>query len=210
MPVSVWPAPSSAVRITPTWPSIIPLGPTSATPAAACASAISAYTSRVASLSTRPSSVSRPQCPWSVNSSRHRSLITVSVSPTSATTSAIATLRMPSGSRAPEPVASLRSGMPKSIRPPSPRSAASAAAFTNDSRLCWTTPGIDEIGRGSVSPSRTNTGSTSRRASTEVSATSRRRDGVRRNRRGRTTGPCAMATSSSPDDARPACGRRAW
>ena len=46
--------------------------------------AISAYTSSVASLSTRPSAVSTPQWPWSVNSSRHRSLITVSASPTSA------------------------------------------------------------------------------------------------------------------------------
>ena len=48
----------------------------------------------------------RPQCPCEVNSSRHRSLITTVASPTSATTSRMATLRMPSGSMPPEPVAS--------------------------------------------------------------------------------------------------------
>ncbi len=65
---------------------------------------MSAYAASVRSLSTRPSGVSRPQCPWSVNSSRHRSLITVSASPTSATTSVMARLRMPAGSMAPDPV----------------------------------------------------------------------------------------------------------
>ena len=74
------------------------------TPASAWARAISAYAARVRSLSTRPSGVSRPQCPWSVNSSRHRSLITVSASPTSATTSVMARLRTPAGSMAPDPV----------------------------------------------------------------------------------------------------------
>ena len=112
--------------------------------------AISAYTASVRSLSTRPSGVSTPQWPWSVNSSRHRSLITVSASPTSPTTSVMARLRMPAGSTAPEPSASLCSGMPKSITPPSPRSAASATALSRVSRVCWTTPGIDAIGTGST------------------------------------------------------------
>ena len=71
------PAPSSAARITATWPSIIPLGPTMSTPAAAWASAISAYTSRVrVVVDARRRASSTPQWPWSVNSSRHRSLIT--------------------------------------------------------------------------------------------------------------------------------------
>ena len=40
--MSVNPAASSASRITPTWPSIIPLGPSRCAPASACATAISA------------------------------------------------------------------------------------------------------------------------------------------------------------------------
>ena len=182
-------ATSSAARITATWPSIIPLGPTMSTPACAWASAISAYATSVRSLSTRPSGVSSPQWPWSVNSSRHRSLITVSASPTSATTSVMARLRMPAGSIAPEPVASRCSGIPNSITPPSPSSAASLTAASSEERVCWTTPGIEEIGCGSVRPSRTKTGSTSCRASSDVSATIRRSAGVVRSRRGRTDGP---------------------
>ena len=42
MPVSTYPAASSASRITPTWPSIIPLGPSRWAPASAWATAISA------------------------------------------------------------------------------------------------------------------------------------------------------------------------
>ena len=52
--MSVNPASSRAARTTRTWPSIIPLGPTTWAPARACATAIAAYRSRVASLSTRP------------------------------------------------------------------------------------------------------------------------------------------------------------
>ncbi len=139
----------------------MPLGPTTSTPAAAWASAISAYTSSVASLSTTPSGVSTPQWPWSVNSSRHRSAITGSASPTSATQSAIATFKIPSGSTAPVPRASLCSGTPNSMTPPSPSAAASETAFRSESRVCCTTPGMLVIGVGSVAPSRTNTGSTS-------------------------------------------------
>ena len=73
----------------------------------------------------------------------------------------IATLRIPSGSRPPLPVASLVVGMPNSISPPTPASTASTAAFRNEARECCTTPGMLEIGRGSSSPSATNIGSTS-------------------------------------------------
>ncbi len=78
--------------------------------------------------------------------------------------------------------------MPNSITPPSPAAAASAAAFRSESRVCWTTPGIDEIGCGSEAPSRTNIGRISWRASSEVSATIARIAGVRRSRRGRIEG----------------------
>ena len=42
MATSAQPAPSSADRIAPTWPSIIPLGATTCAPADACATAIAA------------------------------------------------------------------------------------------------------------------------------------------------------------------------
>ena len=160
----------------------------------AWATAISAYARRVASLSTSPSGVSRPQCPCEVNSSRQRSLITTVASPTSATTSRMATLRMPAGSMPPEPVASRSAGTPKSMMPPTPAWTASAAALRSESRECWTTPGREPIGRGSVSPSLTNIGRISSAGSSRVSATSRRSAGVRRSRRGRIRG-YDMATS---------------
>ena len=108
--------------------------------------------------------------------------------PTSATTSRITVLRTPSGSTAPLPVASLRSGTPNSMIPPRPSAAASAAAARTESRLCWTTPGMLLIGTGSRAPSRTNTGSTRCCGAREVSATSSRIARVRRSRRGRTSG----------------------
>ena len=95
---------------------------------------------------------------------------------------------MPCGSTAPEPMASFSVGRPNSITPPRPASTASLAAFFSESRVCWTTPGIVEISRGSVASSATNIGSTSWLGRTEVSATSRRSAGVRRSRRGRISG----------------------
>ena len=145
------PAPSRAPRIAATWPSIIPLGPTMSTPASAWASAISAYTSRVASLSTRPSGVSTPQCPWSVNSSRQRSLITVSASPTSATTSVIATLRIPDGSVAPDPSASLCSRDAEQHHAAEPEVGRLVRQPSAGSRGCaGRRRACVEIGRGSV------------------------------------------------------------
>ncbi len=112
----------------------------------------------------------------------------MSWSPTSATTSVIATLRIPWGSIAPEPRASFSAGSPNSITPPSPASTASLAAFFSESRVCCTTPGMLEISRGSVASSATNIGSTSWLGRTSVSATRRLRAGVRRSRRGRMSG----------------------
>ena len=68
---------------------------------------------------------------------------------------------MPCGSTAPVPVASLVVGRPNSITPPSPASTASLATFFKVSRVCWNTPGMLEISRGSVASSATNSGSTS-------------------------------------------------
>ena len=67
----------------------------------------------VVDLAVRASS--NPQWPWSVYSSRHRSAISTSESPTSSRRSRSATCTMPSGSEAPRPAASLRSGTPNRI-----------------------------------------------------------------------------------------------
>ena len=44
------------------------------------------------------------------------------------------------------------------MSPPTPAATASTAAFRRVSRVCWTTPGIEAIGTGSLMPSRTNSG----------------------------------------------------
>src|SRR5699024_6923026 len=80
----------------------------------------------------------------------------------------------PAGSHAALPTASRALGTPKSMTPPRPAAAASAAARRRLSRLCWTWPGIDAMGTGSVAPSRTKSGSTRWLGSTVVSATRRR------------------------------------
>lgn len=63
-------------------------------------------------------------------------------------------------------------GMPRVIN--SPTSARS------ESSECWTTPGSDPMGWGSVTPSRTNSGAMRSSGVSTVSATIRRRAGVRR------------------------------
>src|SRR5215831_19412151 len=198
MTTSGWPARSSACRITPTWPSIIPLGPTTCAPATACATAMDAYRSRVTSLSTSPASVSGPQWPWSVYSHRHRSAISTVASPTSVARSASACWTIPSGSSAAEPRASLTAGMPNSIIPPTPASTASAAALRRLSLVCWVTPGMDGTGSGSLIPSLTNRGSTRSDPRTVVRAASRRSAAVRRSLRGRAAGNPSFTAGSFP------------
>ena len=56
------------------------------------------------------------------------------------------------------------------------------------SRVCWTTPGIAEIGTGSQTPSRTNAGRIRSAGCRRYSATIRRMAGVVRSRRGRAPG----------------------
>ena len=75
--------------------------------------------------------------------------------------------------------------MPKSITPASPAAAASMAALRSVSSVCWTTPGIEPIARGSLIPSATNTGKINCRGARPVSATIARITGVVRNLRGR-------------------------
>src|SRR6201992_2855468 len=200
MATSVKPASSSADRIAPTWPSIMPLGATMWAPAVAWGTAIAAYRSRVASLSTSPAGVSRPQWPWSVYSSRHRSAMITVLSPSSAARSPSASWTMPSGSSAAEPRPSLTAGMPNRMTPPTPASTASTAALRRLSRVCWTTPGMEPIGCGSVMPSLTNIGSTRSVGRSAVSATSRRSAALRRSRRGLITGnPAFTGPPRSPN-----------
>ncbi len=123
--------------------------------------------------------------------------MTTVASPTSDTTSRIATLRTPSSSVAPDPTASRDDGTPKSISPPTPACTASAAALRSESRECCTTPGIDAIGAGASSPSLTNIGSTRSPGAGRVWATSDRSAAVRRSRRGRAAGKPASLTTTT-------------
>ena len=106
-------------------------------------------------------------------------------SPSSDRTSRSATWTMPSGSQAPEPVASLPVGTPKRMTAGTPSSASSCTSLRNDSRVCCTTPGSELIGAGSSMPSRTNSGAIRSSIERWVSATRRRMAGVRRSRRNR-------------------------
>src|SRR4051794_25817883 len=137
--------------------------------------------------------------------------MTTVASPTSARTSRSATFSTPSGSTPALPVASRRSGTPNSISPPTPAATASAAALRSESRVCWTTPGIDETGTGSTAPSLTNIGSTSCRGRRVVSATRRRSAGVARRRRGRCVGkPIGPAYDGYPGSGRRLGRRPTW
>ena len=172
----------------PTWPSIIPDGAITSAPASAWVIATEAYRSRVASLSTEPSSRSTPQCPWSVYSSRHASAISTTSSPTSSRSERSATCTTPSGESAPEPTASLTEGTPNSTTAGTPRSARARTSFRRLSWVCCTTPGIEATGSGASIPCFTNNGATRSSTESRASATSRRSAGVRRNRRGRCSG----------------------
>ncbi len=186
--MSRWPAASSAARMTPTWPSIIPLGPSRCAPASAWATAISRVDGE-RGVVVDPAVVAEHAAVAVVGE-----LVEAGVGHDDGRvadlgrTSRRATLSTPSGSTPAVPVASRRAGTPKSMSPPTPAVTASTAALRRESRVCCTTPGIDAIGVGSVAPSFTNIGSTSWRGRRVVSATSRRSAGVARSRRGRWVG----------------------
>ena len=124
--------------------------------------------------------------------------MSTSSSPRSARSCCSATLTMPSAASACEPTGSFSPGMPNSISPPMPASAASCAALRSESRVCWTTPGIDEIGTGSSMPCLTNTGSTKSAGASRVCAVSRRSAGVDRSRRPRANPDVAPPTVTVP------------
>ena len=90
--------------------------------------------------------------------------------------------------RPPSPRRPCAAGTPKRMTAGMPRSASSATSLRSDSRVCCTTPGRLAIGCGSSMPSRTNSGATRSSTPSRVSATSRRRAGVRRSRRSRRWG----------------------
>ncbi len=66
------------------------------------------------------------------------------------------------------------------------------ASMTSDATVCWLCPGNEEMGTGSLIPSRTKSGAMRSSTVTDVSATRRRRAGVRRRRRRRRTGNAAV------------------
>ncbi len=167
------------------------LGATTSAPARACTNAALASTSRVASLSTsispRGPGFRIPQCPWSVYSSTHTSVMTSS-SGTASFIAATACATGPFGSYALDPDASLVFGRPNRSTPPRPsdlaRRACSAAADVGS----WNTPGIVLIGRGVSSDSWKNSGKTRSDGESVVSRTRVRIAGDRRNLRGRSLG----------------------
>ena len=164
--------------------------------------AIAAYRSRVASLSTAPDASSTPQWPWSVNSSRHRSDISTVSSPSSACRRCSATLSTPSGSSAPEPIASLSLGHAEDHQPADAgRDRPRPPPSPGSPSVCCTTPGIErDRRRGSAMPSRTNIGSTRSDGRTSISLTSRRSAAVRRSRRGREVGNGGSSGRLTPQD----------
>ena len=97
-------------------------------------------------------------------------------------------LRDALGSQAPLPSSSFVDGTPKRMTPPTPTRTNSSTSLRSESTVCWNWPGSDVISRASLSPSATKSGATKSSGASVVSATSRRRAGVRRSRRGRSVG----------------------
>src|SRR5918998_39354 len=82
--------------------------------------------------------------------------------------------------------------------PDVPTMCAPAAALRSDSRECCMTPGSEATGRGSLSPSLTNIGSTRSAGCSRVSLTSRRRAWLVLKRRGLSTGKGIAPPLSEP------------
>ena len=106
MAVSVNPSSSRAPRMAATRPSIMSDGATMSAPASACVIAILASSSSVMSLLTSPFWIT-PQCPWSMYSHRHTSVITTR-SGVSSLMALTAICTVPSGSYALVPEEALR------------------------------------------------------------------------------------------------------
>ena len=159
-------------------------------PAAAWETETRARRSSVASLSTSPF-FRMPQWPCSVYSHMQTSVMTT-MSGTSFLRSRTARCTAPSSSHASLPVASLLSGIPKRITPPTPTAAARSTSRSNSSGEVCATPGIEPIAFRSFVPLRTNSGSTSCDGCSEVSRTRFRKALVLRSRRGLYSGKEAM------------------
>ena len=176
----------------------MPLGATMCAPAAACASAIRAYSGSVASLSTSPRSFSTPQCPWSVYSSRQRSVIITASSPKSSRSARIACCVIPSGFHASDALGVLVLGHPEqherehAARPDVGR--LFAQRLDRVLGLAGHRRDRHRLGDALLHEQRRDQVG-GRRAM--VSRTSARSAGVRRRRRGRSTGK-AIAQGSGP------------
>ena len=150
--MSVNPAPSSAARIAPTWPSIIPLGATTWAPAAAWATAIEAYRGQRRVVVDRRRTAAAPRSargrctrPGTGRSSAR------CPTPTSAASRRSATWTIPSGSSAAEPRRVLRRRHAEQDQPADagrrpPRTRPSPASRGCAARR----PACDAIGAGSV------------------------------------------------------------
>src|ERR1700730_13058074 len=168
------------------------LGAITSAPARAWLAAGRASSSSEASLSTVPSSRMTPQCPWLVYSHRQTSVITRRAG-WARWIARTASCTAPSSSQAPEPSASLWSGIPKSSTPGTPSAASSPAAATASVIVSRETPGIDSIGAASVA---TNIGAIRRAALNSVSRTRSRSALVRRSRRSRVSGKDILTDGS--------------
>ena len=115
--------------------------------------------------------------------------------PTASARRVRATLRMPPGHRRRSHAHPWPRGHTEDHQAPRPAATARSASATSESRVCWTTPGIDEIGTGSAMPSHEDREHQIRRVQPGLGQR-RRTAGERRSRRGRWTGKLTIAGSS--------------
>ena len=101
-----------------------------------------------------------PQCPWSVYSHRHTSVIT-SICGTCRLISHVSRWTAAASFHASEPTASFVSGMPNSSTARRPASAQRRTVSIAASTECWYCPGMEAISLRSPVPSRTNSGAIS-------------------------------------------------
>ena len=134
--------------------SIMSEGATMSAPASAWLTAVLDNNSSVGSLSTSPLSTI-PQCPWSVYSQRHTSVITRRESPNSRLIFRTAFCTIPASEYAPEPTASLVSGMPKRSMDLTPSFMSLSISRSRLSMLTRSMPGIELISSRLLPPSDT-------------------------------------------------------
>ena len=184
------PAPSSARRIAPICPSIIPEGAITSAPASAATTTWRARFSSVASFSTCASPAAwpiTPQWPWSVYSQKQLSVITTRSGAASLAARVMRASR-PLGSSVSRPAASLLWLMPNSITARTPSRATASISRASLVSGMRDTPGISAIGTGASIPSSMNSGRIRSLAVTAVSRTKERSASVRRRRRRRVVG----------------------